>query len=146
TSGASSLSLSQSGRTALSGGEDGTIRVWDVETGKCVRVFEVRSGETPVPVHAVCLSRDARFAFSGGQDGWARLWELESGRCLRIYGYHRRPVLAMDLSRDDGVVLAGYGDLVVNLWQVGTGQGMRSLGGATTSNQVFPGWYVQRIE
>ena len=59
-------------RYALSGANDHTVRLWDVETGRCLRVF---SGHT-VRVWVVAWSADQRCAFSGDQKGNVRVWDL----------------------------------------------------------------------
>jgi WD40 repeat protein/serine/threonine protein kinase len=73
--------LNREGRKALSAGADQTVRLWDVETGQCVRSLEGHSG----PVKSVCFSHDGTMALSGGADKTARLWNLETGRCLRTF-------------------------------------------------------------
>ena len=39
-----SVCLSADGRYALSGSEDKTLRLWEVESGKCLRTFEGHTG------------------------------------------------------------------------------------------------------
>ena len=84
-----SLSLPERGwatlRVAeLSGSEDKTLRLWEVESGKCLRTFEGHTGN----VNSVCLSADGRYALSGSEDKTLRLWEVESGKCLRTFEGH----------------------------------------------------------
>ena len=40
-----SLSVHPSGQWLVSGGKDGTVRVWEVKTGRCMEVFSVSAGD-----------------------------------------------------------------------------------------------------
>jgi hypothetical protein len=65
--------LSADGRTALSGSFDRTLRLWDLETGRPLRVFEGHAA----PIKGVSLSQNGRYAASGAADGVLKLWALD---------------------------------------------------------------------
>jgi len=77
----SSVALSGDGHTALSGGGDKTVRVWDLSTGRCTAVLE---GHTNL-VSSVALSGDGRTALSGSDDGTVRVWDLGAGTCRGVF-------------------------------------------------------------
>src|SRR5262245_61726280 len=64
-----SVVFSPDGRRALSGSDDQTLRLWDVESGRCERVFE---GHTD-SILSVAWSSDGRYALSGSADRTLRL-------------------------------------------------------------------------
>ncbi|WP_030185357.1 WD40 repeat domain-containing serine/threonine-protein kinase [Streptomyces sp. NRRL S-813] len=69
------------GRYAVTGGEDGTVRVWDLLTYECVHTLFGHRG----PVQSVCVTPDGRYALSAGYlDAGVRQWELSTGRCVRV--------------------------------------------------------------
>jgi WD40 repeat protein len=70
------IELHPSGVRALSGGADGTVRVWDLETGACVRIVEAHPGG----VLAVGFAADADGAVSIGRDRATKRIDLGSGR------------------------------------------------------------------
>ena len=70
------------------GSDDQTVRLWDVETGRCLRVLE---GHTGI-VRSVAWSADQRRALSGSDDKTVRLWDVETGRCLRVLEGHTSDV------------------------------------------------------
>ena len=59
-------------RTALSASDDGTLRLWDIESGKELHKFEGHAGA----IHSLAVSTDGRKALTGGEDGTVRLWDL----------------------------------------------------------------------
>ena len=71
------MALSSDGRRALLGSPDGTLRWWDVESGRCLTTLEGHTGE----VNALALSSDGRRALSGSSDRTLR-WSGPGGRPL----------------------------------------------------------------
>ncbi|MES1242737.1 MAG: DUF4365 domain-containing protein [Acidobacteriota bacterium] len=71
-----SVAFSPDGKRALSGSSDKTIRIWDVEDGRCLRVLEGHSDT----IWSVAWSHDGRRAYSAAQNGVMRVWELEELR------------------------------------------------------------------
>ncbi|MFZ3492398.1 WD40 repeat domain-containing protein [Streptomyces sp. 5.8] len=61
------------GRFAVSGEDDGRIRIWDTTTGRCARTLDGHTDE----VYGVALTPDDRYLLSGSSDGTLKLWELD---------------------------------------------------------------------
>jgi WD40 repeat protein len=72
------------------------LKVWDLETGECLRTLQEHRGM----VTAVALHSDGRRAVSGNKDGTVKVWDLETGECLRTLVGHTRGVTAMALHAD----------------------------------------------
>lgn len=72
------LAVSVKGDKLLSGGNDGTARLWETATGKQLRVFAHHRPH----VHAVALSDDERFVVTGGCDSTTRIWDGATGEEL----------------------------------------------------------------
>src|SRR5262249_21783410 len=78
------VALSPDGRLALSGSGfrsygDYTVRVWDVTTGRPLRVLTGHQGY----VQGVAFSPDGKRALSSGADHTMRLWDVNTGASLR---------------------------------------------------------------
>ncbi len=69
------MGWSPDGVQALSGGDDNTVRVWEVATGRCLRVLEGHSAS----VLSVGWSPDGVQALSGAVNGVCRVWEARIG-------------------------------------------------------------------
>jgi len=102
------------GGAPLSGAADHTIRVWGVESGRCLRVLKGHTDR----VLSVAWSPDGRRALSGAADHTVRLWEVASGRCLRVLKGHTDRVLSVVWSPDGRRALSGALDHTVQLWEV----------------------------
>lgn len=69
------IAFSPNGKILASAG-GGTIRLWEVETGRELRVFSGHNGA----VYSVSFSPDGKWLASGGYDLIVRIWEVETGR------------------------------------------------------------------
>src|SRR5260370_22697092 len=67
------------GERLISGGSDGRLRWWDVESGECVQVQQAHQGT----VQALKVSPDGSRLASCGDDGAINIWDLERGEHLR---------------------------------------------------------------
>ncbi|MBA3036102.1 MAG: protein kinase [Desulfobacterium sp.] len=120
-----SVSFSADSRFALSGSFDKKLKLWEVDTGKCLRTFGGQSNW----VKSVRLSANASYALSGSEDKTLRLWEVETGKCLRTFEGHSSDVNSVSLSADDIYALSGSRDKTLKLWEVETGKCLRTFEG-----------------
>ena len=118
------LDVSPNARLALSGSADKTLRLWDVATGRCVRVFE---GHTET-VLATCINASAQMAISSSIDGTVRVWDIASGRCVRVIEEHKGSIDALCLSRCGRFGLSADGQTIY-IWRVDNGRRVRELRG-----------------
>jgi small GTP-binding protein len=119
--------FSPDGKRIIVGGDDKMVRLWDVETGRCLRVFKGHSEF----INSVAWSADQRRAVSGSNDKMVRLWDVETGRCLRVFKGHSEGVLSVAWSVDQRRAVSGSIDTTVRLWDVETGRCLRVFEGHT---------------
>jgi RNA polymerase sigma factor (sigma-70 family) len=116
--------LSPDGKVVAAGGyQDGAIRVWDTDTGKKLRQFEV----CPNPENAryytgypVAFSPDGRLLAVGGWRGTTGLWDIATGQLVRRLDDPGTRVAALAFSPDGRTLVTGSD--AVRLWEVATGQ------------------------
>ncbi|MSR64895.1 MAG: hypothetical protein EXS18_03840 [Verrucomicrobiae bacterium] len=130
----SSVCLSPDGRYALTGRasitKDRMLKWWDIQSGKCLRVFDERHDEG---ITSLALSDDCRYALSTGtywmEDEMAALltfWDVRTGIPLRdLEGHGEEEIRAVALSRDGRYALSAGSTL--KYWDTTTGQCLRTF-------------------
>lgn len=109
-----SLAFGPEGARALSGASDGTVRLWDLESGCCLRLMDAHADQ----VLAVAFGPMGGWAVSGLADNSAQLWDLQSGRCLRVLEGQSSRVSTLALGLEVGRMLSGTNDGVLRLWNL----------------------------
>lgn len=112
--------LALAGERLFSSSEDGTIRVWNLDSGEAVRTIE-----PGVPVNDIALSPDGKLLATAGGDatrptqpGPVSLWNAETGEKLHDFIGHERTALAVRFSADGNVLASAGEDEKVNLYDV----------------------------
>jgi WD40 repeat protein len=117
------VAMTPDGCWGASGGDDKTIRVWDLRRGRCVSELK---GEFD-RLFSLALTPDARRLIAGDSEGRIGLWDTESSRCLGRLDAHDATVLGLALSPDGSCALSGGADRRVRLWDLRSGAVIRDL-------------------
>ena len=72
------IAITRDGKFMVSGSNDKTARVWDLTTGKQVRILPVDCWK----VTTVSISDDNQYATTGCNDGSIKVWELATGKLI----------------------------------------------------------------
>jgi WD40 repeat protein len=122
------VAVTADGQRIVSGGRDGTVRVWDLASGRLQRILEGHTGE----VNAVAVTGDGQRIVSGGNDNTVRVWDLASGRLEHTLEGRTGGVNAVAVTADgQRIVSSGGGDGTVRVWDLASGRPERTLEGHT---------------
>jgi hypothetical protein len=127
------VSASADGTRAVTGGHDGTVRVWDLAAGREQAQLTGHNG----PVLAVSASADGTRAVTGGRDGTVRVWDLAAGREQSQFAGHDGTVRAVAISADAARAVTGGRDGTVRVWDLATGREQSQFAG-----HRLDGWSV----
>ena len=98
------------------GGEDATVRLWDVASGEPEQTKKGHDDR----VLAVAVGADGKtFATAGRRaDEGIRLWAATDGRRLKVLPGHAKEIGALAFSPDGSILASGGYDRVVRLWRI----------------------------
>jgi hypothetical protein len=122
-----SLALSPDGKLALSGGQDQTLRLWDIATGRLLRTFEGHDAA----INSVAFSPDGTRILSASDDRTVRLWETSTGKELSRLKGHLDRVRAVVFAPNGKRAMSAGQDRTLRWWDLDKGTEIRSFSGHT---------------
>ena len=118
------VALAETGHRAVSVGSDLTLRVWDVDSGRCLRSVADAHG---VAAWALAVTPDGRRALSSGWDRTLRLWDTDTGVCLHDLEGNADWIAAIDIAADGARAISAGNDGTLRLWDLESGACLRTL-------------------
>jgi WD40 repeat protein/serine/threonine protein kinase len=116
--------LTVDGASALVGGGDGSLRLFETSTGVEERVLAGHgSGVT-----SVAASDNGLWLASAGRDSWIRVWDTGDGVCRHEFEGHEGIVQAVVFDPDGHSVVSAGDDGTVRLWPLEEGSLPELLG------------------
>jgi tetratricopeptide (TPR) repeat protein len=119
------LAFGPQGKTLASAGADGTVRLWEVGTGKAVHSIAAHSAEAK----AVAFDPRGLQVASASLDGTIKIWECETARQTGSLPGHPGGVDSIAFSPDGKTLVSGGRDRKVKLWDLASGRETRTLVG-----------------
>jgi len=119
--------LTPDAQYALSAGADKTIKLWHLESGRCLRTLKGHNK----PVFSIALSADGQYAVSGGDDHELMFWDLASGQYLYRFQPGIQALRTVSLASDSLRALTGGFDGELHLWDVVNSRSLATLKGHT---------------
>ncbi|XP_075468634.1 transcription initiation factor TFIID subunit 5 isoform X2 [Ascaphus truei] len=109
----------------LSSSEDGTIRLWSLQTFTCLVGYKGHN----YPVWDTQFSPYGYYFVSGGHDRVARLWATDHYQPLRIFAGHLADVICTRFHPNANYIATGSTDRTLRLWDVLSGNCVRIFTG-----------------
>ena len=96
-----SLAFSLDGTFLVSGSDDKTVILWDIQTGGVIKTFH---GHIRI-VWSVSISPDCTTIASGSSDHTIHLWDVQRGECHCIIHQHNNSVFSVSFSPTNSQLL-----------------------------------------
>lgn len=106
----------------ISASEDKTLRLWNVDSGKCLKIM---TGHTRRIQHVAC-SHENTIA-SASWDNTIRLWNSKTGECFNVLEGHERNVVFVSFDSSGSYLVSASNDHSICIWDVKKGTLINSL-------------------
>ncbi len=110
--GVSSVAITPDGQTIVSGGYDGTVRLWNRDG---TPLNQSLTGHEDI-VGSVAIAADGQTIVSGGYDGTVRLWNRDGTPLNQPLTGHEGGVRSVAITPDGQTIVSGGEDGTVRLW------------------------------
>ncbi len=134
--------VTRDGQFVLSGSEDRTVRLWDIESGEPLATLEGHEAK----VLSVDVTPDGRRGVSGSEDKTIRVWNLLAKRQTAVLTGHEGPVSSVHVLPDGERLVSHSEDGTLRLWDIPRGIELDRLGSAEHEVRVSgispDGWYA----
>jgi WD40 repeat protein len=113
------LAISPNGKYLATASKDGTVRLFNLETGTRVAAHEAHEGG----VDSITFTPNGALLATGGRDNLIKLWDVRENSQLlaepaaRISG-HTRPILTLAFNPVGNLLVSGSGDNTCRLWGI----------------------------
>jgi WD40 repeat protein len=108
--------LSSDGRRIITGGEDSTIKIWDVQSGAEIMTLRGHEDEDWNCIQSVAFSPDDKKIVSGSGDETIKLWDAQSGNVMATLRGHQDWVNSVAFSPDGKRIVSGSDDTNIKVW------------------------------
>ncbi|NJL49449.1 MAG: NACHT domain-containing protein, partial [Leptolyngbyaceae cyanobacterium SM2_5_2] len=120
-----SLAWDPTSQRLASGSADYTIRLWQVETGQCLRVIAGHTNK----IRSVAWNPVQPLLASAGDDETLRLWDTETGEQMRLLQGHDKWLLTVAWHPKGQWLASGSADQTIRLWDSASGELLQVFSG-----------------
>ena len=118
------LAIAKDKNIVVSGGNDNTVRIWDLETGKRKQILKHGAG-----VNCVAISPDGQTIVGGGKGKIVIIWDINNKTAKHILKDHSGWIYDVKISPNGQTLFSAGRDKTIKIWDIKTGELLNTLTG-----------------
>ena len=122
-----SVAISSDNRFIATGSSDGTAKIWDVTSGRCIKTLQCHIDD----INSIAISKDNSFVVTGSWDGTAKICGVKFGNCITSLEGNTDVMTSVTISSDNSFIVTGSSDGTAKIWEVSSGKCITTLEGHT---------------
>jgi WD40 repeat protein len=130
-----SVTFSPDGSKLVSVSDNGTIQIWDAQSGKVLQTLRGHGDW----VLSVTFSPDGTKLASGSADKTIKIWDIKTAKALQTLRGHRNSLESVTFSPDGTKLASGSLDRTIKIWDLYKEQDQKALDILQNPNKLDPG-------
>ena len=123
-------SMTASGDLIFSGSRDTTIRIWDINTGKCIQVInEYNHDITSMHTYGPYLLSTSGFPFSDKTTHTIKARGINNNEQFELNKEHNHDHSVISIFTNSSYIFSGSEDTTIKIWDIATGEIVKELTG-----------------
>ena len=121
TDSVNTIDITPNGQYIVSSSEDGTIKVWDIKYGTCLRTFT-----RDIYAHIMfSIAADGKHLVTGDWGGTIKIWDIVSGKCLKTLEANNH-IVSVTMTVNGKYIVSEhetseYSHITINIWDIENG-------------------------
>uniref|UniRef100_A0A915E6C2 WDR5-like beta-propeller domain-containing protein n=1 Tax=Ditylenchus dipsaci TaxID=166011 RepID=A0A915E6C2_9BILA len=103
--------------------DDKTLKLYDVQTARCLRTYKGHSSY----VFSCTFHPNSSLLLTASFDETVKLWDLKSGSCVKTIRAHSDPISSAAFNRDGNAFVTSSFDGLTRVWDLANGLCVQSL-------------------
>ncbi|MEB3340005.1 WD40 repeat domain-containing protein [Okeania sp.] len=111
------VAMSSDGKTLASSSYDGTVKIWDLPSGKLTHTIAAHADA----VQSMAITPDGKIMVTGGWDDCVKLWNFSNGNLVSTINVNADDIKAVTISPDGETIGIGSYSGIIKLLSLKTG-------------------------
>ncbi|HAX80765.1 MAG TPA: serine/threonine protein kinase [Cyanobacteria bacterium UBA11372] len=128
------VAISPNGKTLASSSQNGTIKLWSLESGKALPSRTLSKGSDAV--QSIAFSPNGEILVSSDRHGNIKFWQVETGELKSSFCGHLSPIQSIVISADGQIIASAGDNKNIKIWRYSNQELLYTFNGHCHVNSI----------